>query len=59
VLIQCEPKPSKLDAEAKAQLAAKRNLAASHGWLFYEFNASQLADDLDGCFDEMKDYLHY
>jgi hypothetical protein len=59
VLMQCEPKSSKLDADAKSVLAAKRNLAAGEGWLLFEFTASQLADDLSECFDAMEDCLHY
>ena len=33
VLIQCEPRPSELDADAKKVMKAKRNLAAQGGWL--------------------------
>ena len=59
VLIQCEPAPSDFDVEAKNKMMAKRNLAASHGWLVFQFSQAQIANNLDECFQSIDEYFHY
>jgi len=59
VLIQCEPAPSDFDVDAKNKMMAKRNLAATHGWLVFQFSQAQIENKLDVCFQNIDDYLHY
>lgn len=59
VLIQCEPRPSKLDPDAKRTMTNKRNLAAHEGWLVFQFSHDQIADRLRKCLESIKDHISY
>jgi hypothetical protein len=59
ILIQCEPRPLKLDADAKKAMMTKRNLAANEDWLVFQFSHDDVADNLPECFESIENYLHY
>jgi hypothetical protein len=59
ILIQCEPRASKLDADAKKILMTKQHLAANEGWLVFQFSPDNVTNNLPECLETIRDYLHY
>jgi hypothetical protein len=59
IVIQCEPRPSQIDADAEKAMMIKRNLAANEGWLVFQFSYDDVRDNLPECFESIEDYLHY
>lgn len=59
MLIECEPRPSEFDVDAKKTMITKRNLAANEGWLIFEFSHEDVTSNLQKRLESIEDYLNY
>lgn len=59
ILIQCDPRPSELEAGVKKAMLTKQNLAAGEGWLVFQFSHDDITNNLPECFENIEDYLNY
>ncbi|HWG51101.1 MAG TPA: hypothetical protein VN669_15480 [Candidatus Acidoferrales bacterium] len=59
LLIQCEPKSSKVTPEWKEKMNAKQNLATQAGWLVFRFSDHEVIDNPQNCFDRLERYFTY
>lgn len=59
LLIECLRKSVSTDEALKSVMTRKKNLAAQHGWLLFEFTNSQVKSELQECLDAIAPFVTY